>query len=475
MSNRIMGGISESVDNSKYIDNASVFGRLIGALKEKELSTRLTCLAESVAQLKFVKYIVSKYPRIDLLCSRFTAAVIYIRVIAELYGLISYIYSALMNKSLSSEGTEHQLTIEFRIANPEHEPFYVSCDEIVNYKLFIESIFDNTKVLSAHRVSTVTSKEEEVSAQDMLELESGNYFVVCEWKSNIYAIHFKFRKLIIFTLHRDYQEELVLEMNSHIMSKLSGSIIEIGRCASEYDDKFVTYSDFVKPSFYDKQLFDSIHSAMTGSFDKKIKTGILVYGAPGVGKTLAVFGAISEYPNALKFRVKNTGYQEAKKFLSKIKAPKIVLIDDIDTAENSRKTAENAELLNFLDSDVYDIAIIILNDNKIMPPLVRAGRCDLKFFCENPDREKRIDIVKNLLNYYKLSSDGHDNEDLFLEEFGTKTEGMVHADLHNIVKNMVRYNVTLLEAVNKTLEFNSVLDKMESLDESVNSDDSDNS
>jgi len=435
-----------------------MFTKITDMLKSGPFLSRLSGLVESLLQMRIAEATLTKFPKVAALLARIAALIATIRIFTEVYGFFSTVYTLLFGDINDDEaGGESSLWTNFWTAHPDYFRDNLDLDNIINLQMFFTLLFEETKVQTLHRVSTFKEEPKIATLNEIIDAPFGQFHLEGEWHGFPYALSIKHKRVLISCPSYEYRDELIQSINTQILMQLKDSIIEIGRSRNEYDDRCINYFDFKQPELYDKDLYASLHAAIYNSINKGVKTGILVYGVPGVSKTMTVMRAMGDV-SALKFRVRNSGYDTAKQNLERLKAKKIVLIDDIDTVENEHKTAENSELLNFLDSNVYDVAIIVLNENKIMAPLVRAGRCDIKFFCDRPAPLKRLDILKNLKECYKLTTLDIDGN---AEEIKSMTDSMVHADLHNIIKNVVRYDVGIMEAIKKTIEFNSVIDRME--------------
>jgi ATP-dependent 26S proteasome regulatory subunit len=180
--------------------------------------------------------------------------------------------------------------------------------------------------------------------------------------------------------------------------------------------------------------------------DFGLKTGILLYGPPGLSKTSTALKVMKEF-DVIRVRLPNSGYSKVKQLLGYTGSKRIVLIDDADIADNSDKNEVNSELLNFLDSSTYDICIMIMNEVTVLPAIVRPGRMDLKLKCSHPDEALRSRIIAKLLSKYDYPAQDYPT---LLQD----TDGMTHAEIHNVFKTAIRYNCPLAKALTicKTME-----------------------
>ena len=138
--------------------------------------------------------------------------------------------------------------------------------------------------------------------------------------------------------------------------------------------------------------------------------GILLYGAPGVGKTLMANCLIEESGRkAITVRKDRPdgdfvkAIQEAFK-QAKASAPCIVFLDDFDKFANETRHHSNAEeyvtvqscIDEILESDVFVLATA--NDEDYLPAsLLRDGRLGRRIHVENPHGQDAVAIVEHFL------------------------------------------------------------------------------
>ncbi len=180
--------------------------------------------------------------------------------------------------------------------------------------------------------------------------------------------------------------------------------------------------------------------------------GVLLYGAPGTGKTLlarAVAGeaqaaffsiAASEFIEAIV----GVGAARVRDLFAKAKeaAPAIIFIDELDAVGRSRQgsagiTGANDEREQTLDQILTEMdgfestqAVVVLgatNRPEILDPaLLRPGRFDRRVAVQPPDRAGRVKILQVHTRSIPLA------DDVDLDALAASTPGMVGADLANL-------------------------------------------
>lgn len=150
----------------------------------------------------------------------------------------------------------------------------------------------------------------------------------------------------------------------------------------------------------------------------KLPHGILLYGAPGIGKT-SLSEAFIKNSKRTKFVIrKDKGNNEFIDSMSKIfedarsQQPSIILIDDIDKFSDTKNSDFNAEeyvavqalMEKIKNDDVFVIATA--NDKKRLPvSLLRAGRFDYVMEMTTPKGEDSKKVIEFYLSNKKVSKD----------------------------------------------------------------------
>lgn len=178
--------------------------------------------------------------------------------------------------------------------------------------------------------------------------------------------------------------------------------------------------------------------------------GVILYGAPGTGKTLLA-KAVANQTSATFLRI--VGSELIQKYLgdgprlcrqlfktASENAPSIVFIDEIDAIGTKRYDSTSGgerevqrtmlELLNQLDGfdDRGDVKVIMAT-NKIEsldPALIRPGRIDRKILFENPDPSTKKKILQIHTSKMNIA------EDVKLEEIVNSKDDLSGADIKAI-------------------------------------------
>ncbi|GAV46594.1 hypothetical protein ZYGR_0A01860 [Zygosaccharomyces rouxii] len=175
--------------------------------------------------------------------------------------------------------------------------------------------------------------------------------------------------------------------------------------------------------------------------------GVILYGAPGTGKTLLA-KAVANQTSATFLRI--VGSELIQKYLGdgprlcrqifKVAAehsPSIVFIDEIDAIGTKRYESNSGgerevqrtmlELLNQLDGfdDRGDIKVVLATNRieTLDPALIRPGRIDRKILFENPDMNTKKRILGIHTAKMNLS------EDVRLDELVTSKDDLSGADI----------------------------------------------
>lgn len=159
-----------------------------------------------------------------------------------------------------------------------------------------------------------------------------------------------------------------------------------------------------------KEVYEALHATCP--------SGLLLYGVPGVGKTLIANSFIEASGRPAVICRKNASEQS---FIDSInqafedalaKAPSIILLDDMDKFANDDKEHKDSEAYVTIQScidmvkgkDVFVVATAN-NTHKLPESLVRTGRFDRRVKVERPTDEDSQKIIEHYLTGMGLEED----------------------------------------------------------------------
>lgn len=167
------------------------------------------------------------------------------------------------------------------------------------------------------------------------------------------------------------------------------------------------------------QICDMIHNAeIYESLGAKLPHGIMLYGDPGLGKTLMAKCFIEQSGLKAYTVRKNKGSDDfideitGTFKIAKENAPSVVLLDDIDKFANEDTHHRDAEEYVAVQAGIDDIkgsGVFVLataNDIRKLPgSLVRSGRFDRKLEIKGPNEDDAFRIIKHYLSDKKVSDE----------------------------------------------------------------------
>jgi hypothetical protein len=186
---------------------------------------------------------------------------------------------------------------------------------------------------------------------------------------------------------------------------------------------------------------------------RSLKRGILLYGPPGVGKTLTVMYLIGRMPGRTVLLTTGLGMGMIQPVaqLARMLAPSMVVLEDVDLIAQERTQPYRPggpllfELLNEMDGlrdDTDVIFVLTTNRAEMLEPALaaRPGRVDLTIELPLPDQSDR----RRLLELYAR---GLELRGVDLEEIATRIEGATPA----YIKELLRKAALLAAADQSTL------------------------
>uniref|UniRef100_A0A6Q2XV88 Peroxisomal ATPase PEX1 n=1 Tax=Esox lucius TaxID=8010 RepID=A0A6Q2XV88_ESOLU len=206
----------------------------------------------------------------------------------------------------------------------------------------------------------------------------------------------------------------------------------------------------VRQLLMDTILLPAKYPVLFASLPIRQRSGILLYGAPGTGKTLMA-GAVAKESGLNFISIKGpellskyigASEQAVRDVFQRAQAAKpcILFFDEFDSLA-PRRGHDNTgvtdrvvnQLLTQLDGveglqGVYVLAATSRPD-LIDPALLRPGRLDKSLYCPPPDQEARVEILRVLTHSVPLAAD------VDLEEIGAATDMFTGADLKALLYN----------------------------------------
>lgn len=193
----------------------------------------------------------------------------------------------------------------------------------------------------------------------------------------------------------------------------------------------------------------------------RLRSGILLYGYPGCGKTMLASAVASQCglhfisikgPEILNKYI-GASEQSVRELFERASAAKpcILFFDEFDSIAPKRGHDSTGvtdrivnQLLTQMDGaeDLQGVYVLAATSRPdlIDSALLRPGRLDKSVICDMPDEADRLDILKAISNKFKLA------EDVDLAQVAAKTRGFSGADLQAFVYN------SYLKAVHESLE-----------------------
>lgn len=214
----------------------------------------------------------------------------------------------------------------------------------------------------------------------------------------------------------------------------------------------VTYADIGGLDIQKQEIREAVELPLThaGLYEQigiDPPRGVLLYGAPGTGKTMLA-KAVANHTTASFIRV--VGSEFVQKYLgegprmvrdvfrlARENAPAIIFIDEIDAIATKRFDAQTGadrevqrilmELLNQMDGfDQHSNVKVIMCTNRadtLDPALLRPGRLDRKIEFPSPDRRQKRLVFQVITNKMNLA------EDIDLEEFVSRPDKISGAEI----------------------------------------------
>lgn len=187
----------------------------------------------------------------------------------------------------------------------------------------------------------------------------------------------------------------------------------------------------------------------------RLRSGLLLYGYPGCGKTLLASAVAGEFglnfisvkgPEILNKYI-GASEKSVRDLFDRAQAAKpcVLFFDEFDSIAPKRGHDSTGvtdrvvnQLLTQMDgaeglSGVYVLAATSRPD-LIDPALLRPGRLDKSLLCDLPTAEDRLDILRAMFSKVRLADELKDNETAF-QQVAQRTAGFSGADLQALVSS----------------------------------------
>ncbi len=167
------------------------------------------------------------------------------------------------------------------------------------------------------------------------------------------------------------------------------------------------------------QIVDMVHNTdVYRELGAKLPQGLLLYGAPGLGKTLMAKSFIEESGLRSYTVRRNKGNDDFVEVITSVfceakeNAPSIVLLDDLDKFANEDDRHRDAQEYVAVQAGIDEVrnsnvfVLATANDvNKLPESLIRSGRFDRKIEVRRPTASDSALIIKHYLSTKRVSED----------------------------------------------------------------------
>ena len=264
---------------------------------------------------------------------------------------------------------------------------------------------------------------------------------------------FKQEAEIIYQKYEDLNRQYgtVSSVNGHKVKPGNGSLRSVENYIDNPEKKdginfgsVVGLSD-LKEEIMLKVILPLKNPGLIASYNKKGKSGILMYGPPGCGKSM-IAEAMANEIGATFFHVKSSDLKSkwvgdteknmAELFVkAKTQQPSIIFIDEFESVGRDRSTVGNSFEKNFVSQLLAEMDGLGTKNNRITviaatnepweidSALLRSGRLGTKIFVGAPDRTTRLSLLKKELKNRPVDAN------IDLDELSEMTKGFSGADI----------------------------------------------
>ncbi|MEM3841439.1 MAG: AAA family ATPase [Candidatus Micrarchaeaceae archaeon] len=194
-----------------------------------------------------------------------------------------------------------------------------------------------------------------------------------------------------------------------------------------------------------------LHPDLVKKYDVKTINGMLLFGPPGVGKTMLMKAILNEYEGIVMQEIDGSKLVELgpDKAMAEIRdvfnrarenQPSIIFIDEIDSIAPNRKVSSEAsiqitsELLKQIDGLKETMGVIVVGatnrPDALDPAMLRAGRLDKIIFVRAPNTNQRIKLFESFLKKAPLA------DDIDFQKIAEETRGYTGADIFNACREI---------------------------------------
>ena len=242
---------------------------------------------------------------------------------------------------------------------------------------------------------------------------------------------------------------LTIKFSSLMRKKLARSVDFSGDAGLVFEVPSVSFADVAGHNVAKQRLSEIINILKNPKelekFDVSVPKGMLLYGAPGTGKTMLAkaFANEADLPfiettgsEILDINLMQSIFKKAREY-----APSIIFIDEIDAIGARNGTNKDivinqflTELNGFSDSVEEQIFVIAATNlkQKIDKAILRSGRIDPHVEIDSLDREARKFFIDDIL---EKPTEG----EFDIEKILTYTAGMTGADLQKVARESSLY------------------------------------
>ncbi len=256
--------------------------------------------------------------------------------------------------------------------------------------------------------------------------------------------------------------------------------------ATYFIDENVTLDDVggyyeIKKELYETLELQFKYSELMEKMKVEPIKGILLFGPPGVGKTMLA-KALAKTLNVkliplsgaeVLFKGPENAVATIKEVFNRAREnkPSIILLDEIDSIASKRSSKElSSKVVNQLLTEMDGIrslkdVVVLATTNRLKavdPALLRPGRFDLIIFMPLPNKEERLDIFRKYLGVEEC-------KELNCEKLAEITEGYSGADIAAIVRDA---KMRVLKAIvkgqrDKKLTYDDLIESVKKVGSSV--------